>query len=168
MKKSALPFLLGVVSTLACIGLLISPWWHGFTSRTKYAHCLPMEYRENPSGKVDYGNDYFTAFMPYVFRTETPLQTVKDFYDTNLVHHENWKDDEGSDWRDSHPGNWRRSEVRPGEFLYECYGTVNWEEAETGCIYLRERDGKTIVERIWFYMASAGQPCEWYMSELPE
>ena len=160
MKKFALPFLLGVVVTLGCIGMLISPWWHAFTSRTQNADCLPIEYREIPLGKADLEKDHFTAFMPYVFRTETSLHTVKDFYDTNLVHRPNWDNDEA--------GYWSRSEVRPGEFLYECYGTVNWEEAETGCIYVRERDGKTVVERIWFYMASAGQPCEWYMSELPE
>ena len=90
--------------------------------------------------------------MPYILRTEIPLKTVKDFYDTNLIHRLDWDNEEA--------GYWSRIEVRPGEFLYECYGTVNWEEAETGCIDLRERDGKTIVERMWFYIASAGQPCK--------
>jgi hypothetical protein len=112
--------------------------------------------------------DYFTPFTPYVFRTTTPLQTVKEFYDTTLVHHENWKDYERSGWRDDKPGYWSRIEVRPGEFLYECYGTVNWEEGEKGCIYLRERERKTIVERMWFYTPSTIQDCERYMSELPE
>lgn len=160
MKKFVLPFLLGIAFALVSIGVLISPWWHWFTSPTKNAHCLPIEYPEYPIDNESYANDYSEPFVPHVFRTETSLKIIKDFYDTNLLH--------SSDWDSDEEGYWRRSEVRSGEFLYECYGGLNWEEVETGCIYLRERDGKTIVERIWLYSASAGQLCEWYMSELPE
>ena len=160
MKKFAVPFMLGVIVTLGCIAVLLSPWWYLFTSPTKNANCLPVDYPESPFHESDGLANDVQAFRPYVFRTETSLETIKEFYDATLPH--------GINWNDEKEGYWQRSEVRPGEFLYKCIGTPNWEEAETGCIYLRERDGKTVVESIWLVMASSGQPCKWYMSELPE
>ena len=154
-----LPFLLGVVFTLVCIGVLISPWWHGFTSPTKNAKCLPLDYPEYPFDDPIYRSTP-EPYIPDVFRTETAITTVKDYYEANLLHNPNWTSDDEE-------GYWRRSEVRPGEFLYQCGGLLNWEEVERGCIYLRERDGKTIVERIWLYSASAAPGCDVYMSELP-
>ena len=158
MKKVVLAFLLGVVLTLVVIGVLISPWWHLFTSPTKNAKCLPMDFPEYPFDNPIYQSTP-EPFIPDVFRTETSLNIVKDFYDTSLSHSINWDDDQ--------EGYWRRSEVRSGEFLYQCGGVLNWEEAERGCIYLRERDGKTIIERIWLYSASTAPICKTYLSELP-
>ena len=159
MKKYALPFLLGVVLSLACIAVLISPWWHLFMSPTKNAHCLPIEYSEYPFDNAEYANNDVAPYMPFVVRTETSLQTIKEFYDKNLV-----LAPRGNSSEEAH---WVRNEVRPGEFLYQCGGRLNWEEAERGCIYLRERDGQTVVESIWLYSASAAPVCEAYMSELP-
>src|SRR5690349_10232420 len=134
MKKFVLPFLLGVISTLLCIVFLISPWWHGFMSPTKKAKCLPMDYPESPFDKPIYRSTP-EPYIPAVFRTETAINSVKDYYEANLLHSSNWDGDQ--------EGYWRRREVRPGEFLYQCGGLLNREEVERGCIYLRERDGKT-------------------------
>ena len=159
MKKSVLPFLLGVVFTLTCIVILISPWWHLFTSSTKHANCLPLDYPEYP---FNYPADRSTPepYIPEVFRTETAITIVKDYYEANLTHNPNWN-------YDDEQGYWSRSEVRPGEFLYECGGRLNWEEIERGCIYLRERDGLTVIDRIWLYSPSAAPSCSAFFSELP-
>jgi len=159
MKKYVLTFVLGIFATLGCIAILISPWWHGFISPTKNAHCLPIEYPEYPFNNPDYADPTVIPYRPYVFRTETSLATVQAFYEAHLAHVSDWKYEVGDYWT--------RSEVRPGEFLYECGGGLNWEEAEMGCIYIRERDGKTVIERIWLYSATSAPPCDAYMSELP-
>ena len=157
MKKIIVSFLFGVVFTLGCLGLLISPWWHAFLSPTKNAKCLPMDYPEPPFDSPAYRYKP-EPYIPDVDRIETPIETVKAYYETNLRHNSDWNYEEGL---------WARSEVRPGEFLYECGAGLNWEEAELGCIYLRERDGLTVVEIIWLYSATSAPPCESYMSELP-
>lgn len=155
MKRYALPFFSGILLTLTCVGILIFLF---FRSPTRNANCLPIRFPEPPFDNPKYAS-YVQPFVPEVFRTKTPLQTIKDFYDTNLLHSPNWNDDS--------EGYWRRSEVRPSEFLYVCGGTISSDETETGCIYLRVRDGVTIVERIWLNQVSVGLSCELYMSELP-
>lgn len=158
MKRVLLPIVAGMLLTLVCLGILISPWWHGFMSPTRNAQCLPSPYIEYPfAAPTDHNT--LQPYTPYILRTEIPLKTIKDFYDSNLIG--------DSTWGDGKPARWERSEVRSGEHLYECSASLNWEEMERGCIYLRERDGKTVVERIWIYSATAAPMCEAYISELP-
>ena len=145
---------------MLCVGVLLALWWYVSRPLTDQANCLPLDYPQSPFYNGENPSRNIIAFRPSVFRTDIPLATIKEFYDTNLPHGTNWQDDQ--------EGYWRRNEVRPGEFLYECGGTLGWDEVETGCIYLRVREGKTIVETNWLDMASGGQLCEWYMSELPE
>ena len=117
-----------------------------------------MDYPEPPFDDPIYRSTP-QPYVPNVFRTETSLEVVKGYYEANLVHNPNWDGDE--------EGYWTRSEVRQSEFLYECSARLSHDELETGCIYLRERDGKTIIERFWLYAASGGPACETFMSELP-
>ncbi len=158
MKRIVLPFLFGGVLILAVIGVFISPWWHGFISPTKNAKCMPIDYPESPFDDPVYRSTP-EPYVTKVLRSETSLKVIKDYYEANLIHQSSWDGDQ--------EGYWRRSEVRPGEYLYQCGGRLNWEEVERGCIYLRERDGKTVVERIWLYSASAAPSCAVYLSELP-
>ena len=159
MKKFALPFLSGIILTLVCIGVFIAQWWYGFIYPPKNAQCLPMEYPEHPFDNAGYANPHILPYRPVVLRTGTSLEVVKDYYEANLTHNSNWDGDD--------EGYWQRREVRQSEFLYECSARLGFDELEKGCIYVRERDGKTIVERIWLFAASGGPACETFMSELP-
>lgn len=157
MKKLFLTFLCGVTVTLVCVGLLIAPWWHGFVSPTRNAQCLPPGYPEF-AFDAPHNDEKLQPYIPYVLRVESPIIPIKEFYD-NLI---------GDSGRgDSEQVVWVRREVRSGEYLYECHAALNWEEMERGCVYLREREGETVVERIWLYSATAAPTCETYMSELP-
>jgi hypothetical protein len=155
MKKTVLIICGTGILFCICVGVMLLPVLLHIHAPARNANCLPIRYSDTPSGYLSTPND-IQPYVPNISRVKTPINKVKEFYDEKLLSQAN-----------EQKGQWDVREVRNGEFLYHCTAILNSEEAERGCIYIREREGNTIIETIWLFSATAAPACEWYMSELP-
>lgn len=135
MRRSMLIFAFGVLALLICC--LIVLFFEGYY--LPFKPCRPITY---PDG-IKKGKQFS-------YTTTATLDVVLSFYDQHLDI-QPWPADREQ---------WRKEELGSSTYLYSCYaGDINGLTTETGCIYISNEGGSTLIETMLFRSEGGNIPC---------
>lgn len=142
LKKILLVTLLGLLILVGLWGFL---WgWTYYNPRN--ATCIPISYPDGAMLDVE-------SFEVYTFETNAAYSEVVDFYRTNL------KFDPPLKTKYEDVIEWDEYPIRDVGILFECGSKLNSYQLELSCIFVRDENGKGVIDITWSYADNAAAPC---------
>lgn len=131
---------------LFLVSLVISGGLSACSGLPKNAQCIPIAY---PTGEKSELESYEVAQN----QVAAPFEEVVNFYDKNLKPIPVFQDSEGGDWE--------VEKINEDQVLFECFAGLSIDEVERGCILLiRENEGQTIIESVWYHSVTNAPSCD--------